>query len=143
MLSEYFELSLNQIKWHMKLLKVFLWLVALHSFCVGLGLMLIPLEYYDIFGFADYQGNFFKIQAGVFHLVMVMAYVMAALDPVKNRMMIVFSMLAKFTATIFLLSYAILGDMIWMVIVSGIADFLMGLILLAFFRKLDSLSLSQ
>lgn len=124
----------------MKYLKIFLWLVALHSFCVGLGLMLIPLEYFDFFGFGEYQGNFFKIQAGVFHLMMVIAYVFAALDPAKYRVMILFSILAKFSATLFLISYSIFDEAIWMVIVSGIADFLMGLILLGFYRKLDSFS---
>ena len=119
----------------MQYLKVFLWLVALHSFCVGLGLMLVPLEYYDFFGFGEYQGNFFKIQAGVFHLVMVIAYAFAARDPVKYRVMILFSILAKFSATIFLIGYYIFGEAVWMVIVSGIADFLMGLILLAFYRQ--------
>ncbi len=54
----------------LKLLKIFLLLVALHSFCVGVGLILIPLEYFDLFGFHAYSGNFFKIQAGVFHIVM-------------------------------------------------------------------------
>jgi hypothetical protein len=121
----------------MKYLKIFLWLVALHSFCVGIGLISIPIDYYDIFGFMDYRGGFFKVQAGVFHLVMVMAYILAACEPVKNRVMIVFSISAKFTATLFLLIYAIFGDMIWMVLVSGIADGLMGLILLGFYMKLN------
>ena len=121
----------------MKYLKIFLWLVAIHSFCVGLGLMVIPLEHYDLFGFEDYQGDFFKIQAGLFHLVMVIAYVFAALDPVKYRVMILYSIIAKFAATLFLISYSIFGEPVWMVIVSGIADFIMGLILLAFYRKLN------
>ena len=121
----------------MKYLKLYLWLVALHSFCVGMGLIFIPLSYFDLFGFGNYQGDFFKIQAGVFHMVMVIAYVMAAIEPVKNRMMIVYSIFAKFTATLFLLSYTIFGSMIWMVLVSGIADCIMGLILLGFYRKLN------
>ena len=121
----------------MRYLRIFLWLVAIHSFCVGLGLMLIPLEYYDFFGFGSYQGNFFKIQAGIFHLVLVIAYVFAALDPVNYRAMILFSILAKFIATIFLICYSIFGEMMWMVMISGITDFLMGLILLTFYLKMD------
>ncbi len=123
----------------MRYLKIFLWLVAIHSFCVGLGLILIPLEYYDLFGFGNYQGNFFKIQAGIFHLVLVIAYVFAALDPVKYRVMILFSILAKFIATFFLIGYSLFGEMVWMVLVSGIADFLMGLILLTFYLKMNSM----
>jgi len=121
---------------NLKLLRIFLSLVALHTFCVGVGLIVIPLEYYDLFGFEGYQGLFFKVQAGVFHLVMCGAYIPAAIDPAGNRILIRFSIFAKFTATVFLFSYAFLFEMIWMVLVSGIADFLMGLILVWFYRKL-------
>ena len=119
-----------------KLLRIFLSLVALHTLCVGVGLIVIPLEYYDFFGFEGYQGFFFKIQAGVFHIVMCGAYIPAAIDPPGNRSLIRFSVFAKFTATLFLFSYAFLGEMIWMVWVSGIADCLMGFILVLFYRKL-------
>ena len=121
---------------HLKLLKIFLSLVALHTCCVGVGLIVIPLEYYNFFGFEGYQGIFFKIQAGVFHIVMCGAYIPAAIDPAGNRILIRFSIFAKFTATVFLFSYAFIMEMIWMVLVSGIADFLMGLILVWFYRKL-------
>ena len=119
-----------------KLLKVYLFLVATHSFCVGVGLIAIPLEYYGFFGFEGYHGNFFKIQAGVFHFVVGGAYILAALNPAKNRSLILFSIFTKLTATGFLLSYAIFAEMIWMVLVSGIFDFLMGLILIWFNRKI-------
>jgi hypothetical protein len=64
-----------------------------------------------------------------------MAYVMAALDPLKNRMLIIYSILAKFTATLFLVGYSLFGEMVWMVLVSGFADFLMGMILLGLYRS--------
>ncbi len=120
----------------LKLLKVFLALVALHSFCVGVALIAIPFEYFDFFGFEGYQGSFFKIQGGVFHIVMCGAYIPAALHPVRHITLVRFSIFAKFTATVFLLSYAVLSEMVWMVLVSGILDFIMGLILYWFYRKL-------
>ena len=116
----------------LKVLKVFLILVTIHSFCVGLGLILIPLEYYDLFGFQAYSGNFFKIQAGVFHIVMCGAYVPAAINPVGNRIMVRYAIFAKMVATVFLVSYACFVDMVWMVLVSGIFDFLMGMVLVWF-----------
>ena len=119
-----------------RLLKVYLILVAAHSFCVGIGMIFIPLENYGFFGFEGYQGNFFKIQAGVFHLVLVGAYFRAAMNPVQNRLLIIFSIFAKYTATVFLLLYAIFIDMIWMVLASGIFDLIMGLILMWFVRKI-------
>jgi len=123
----------------LKLLKVFLILVTLHSFCVGLGLILIPLDYFDLFGFNEYSGNFFKIQAGIFHVVMSGAYVSAARDPVGNNTMIRFSIFAKLMATVFLISYALFINMVWMVLVSGIFDFLMGGVLIWFNNGLKDL----
>jgi len=122
----------------LKLLKIFLILVAIHSCCVGLGLMIIPLDYYDLFGFYDYSGNFFKIQAGVFHIVMSGAYVLAARDPVRNQVLILFSIFAKMIATVFLISYAVFIDMVWMVLASGIFDFLMGLVLIWFLKGMKN-----
>jgi hypothetical protein len=115
-----------------KILKVFLILVTIHSFCVGLGLILIPIDAYEFFGFYGYHGNFFKIQAGVFHIVMCGAYVWAALDPAGNRIMIRFAIFAKMMATVFLISYAAFIDMVWMVMASGVFDFIMGLVLIWF-----------
>jgi hypothetical protein len=125
---------------YLKLLKMFLILVAIHSFCVGLGLILIPLDYFELFGFHEYSGNFFKIQAGVFHIVMCGAYVSAARDPVHSRVMIRFSIFAKMIATVFLLSYALFIDMVWMVLASGIFDFIMGLVLIWFLKGLKDTS---
>lgn len=127
----------------LKLLKIFLILVTIHSFCVGLGLILIPLDYFDLFGFNEYSGNFFKIQAGVFHIVMSGAYVSAVNDPIGNRIMIRFAILAKMIATVFLISYAVFIDMVWMVLASGIFDFVMGLVLIWFLKGLkDTLEVS-
>ena len=122
----------------LKLLKIFLILVSIHSFCVGLGLILIPLDYFDLFGFYDYSGNFFKIQAGVFHVVMCGVYVSAARNPVGNQVMIRFSIFAKMIGTVFLISYALFIDMVWMVLASGIFDFVMGLVLIWFLKGLKN-----
>jgi hypothetical protein len=121
----------------LKLMKVFLALVALHSFCVGVGLIALPLGYFDLFGLGGYQGAFFKTQGGVFHIVMCGAYLPAAMNPVKNILLVRFSIFAKFTATVFLLSYAFIYEMAWIILVSGILDLLMGLVLYWFHRKLN------
>lgn len=121
-----------------KLFRIFLILVAIHSFCVGLGLIVIPLKFFGFFGFEEYQGAFFKIQGGVFHLVMCGVYIPAALDPLKNRILVRFAIFAKFTATLFLLTYALLHEMVWMVLLSGIMDFVMGGLLLWFDRKVGA-----
>jgi len=122
-----------------KYLRIFLVLVAIHSFCVGVGLLFIPTEYFGIFGFNGYQGIFFKIQGGVFHIVMCGAYIPAAINPERNRNFILFAVFAKLTATIFLLSYAFFVEMVWMVMVSGILDFTMGIILILLLRGMDGI----
>jgi hypothetical protein len=118
-----------------KLFRVFMILIALHSFSVGLGLIIIPFEYFGFFGFEGYEGNFFKIQGGVFHIVMCGAYIPAAIHPVRNIMLLRYSIFAKFTATLFLFSYCLLVEPVWMVLVSGGMDFSMGILLVWFNRR--------
>jgi hypothetical protein len=65
---------------------------------------------------------------------------LAALDPVRNRIMIHFAIFAKMMATVFLLSYAVFIDMVWMVMASGVFDFIMGGILIWFHRRLKETS---
>jgi hypothetical protein len=116
------------------LLSVLLYLIALHSFCVGLALIILPLPVLEHFGYAGYAGNFFKAQGGIFHIVMSIIYVVAARDIDKNRILIYLTLTAKFIATIFLLGYYFIFEQIWMVLVSGIADFLMGLCVFLLWR---------
>ena len=113
-----------------------MFLVALHSFCVGLGLIFIPLDLYGIFGFEGYAGDFFKIQAGVFHFVVCGAYIPVAIRPVEKRDLVLFSVFAKMMATAFLLMYTLLLECIWMVWASGLFDLMMGLAIIWFYRKI-------
>jgi hypothetical protein len=107
---------------------ILLWLIAIHSFIVGLILMAAPAEVFQFFGFSDMPG-FFSVQAGVFHLVMVVAYMMCAYTLTRELKMIWFCVSAKFIATVYLLIYYFLAESVWVLLVSGILDFLMGLLL--------------
>lgn len=112
------------------LLTVLLYLISLHSFCVGLALIILPLSTLEYFGYEGYAGNFFRAQGGIFHIVMSIIYIVAARDVDKNRILIYLTLTAKFIATIFLLGYYFIFEQIWMVLVSGIGDFLMGICVL-------------
>lgn len=116
------------------LLSVLLYLIALHSFCVGLALIVLPLPVLEYFGFEGYAGSFFKAQGGIFHVVMSIIYFIAARDVDKNRILIYLTLTAKFIATIFLLGYYFIFEPVWMVLLSGIGDFLMGLCVLLLWR---------
>ena len=112
-----------------KILNVYLSLMALHSLSVGLGLILMSRSQLAFFGFAISE-NFFPDQGGVFHIVMSIAYILPVINLSKFRQFIPFSVLVKFIATIFLFSYYVFIEKLWMVLISGIFDFLMGLVLL-------------
>jgi hypothetical protein len=113
-------------------LKWILWLIAIHSICFGIALVVLPIPVIEFFGFR-LEEKFFADQGGVFHLVVAVAYIWAALDLEDALKLIVLSCTAKFVATIFLVSYFIFADHIFMVIFSGIADFMMGLAILVLY----------
>ncbi len=119
------------------LLRWFLFLVALHSFIVGINLILFPTEWMTEFGFAQISEQFFKIQGGVFHIVMAVAYTLAGWRPKEYKVLIIFSITAKFMATVFLFSYFFFVNSLITVLLSGIVDFFMGLILVYFLRNSD------
>jgi hypothetical protein len=114
------------------LLKWILWLVAIHSICFGISLVVLPIPFIEFFGFR-LEEKFFADQGGVFHLVVAVAYIWAALDLENSFKLIVISCTAKFVATIFLLSYFFFGSHIFMVIFSGFADFMMGIAILVLY----------
>ena len=111
-----------------RLFKILLWLIALHSFIVGLLLIFAPTSFLELFGFTI-TDRFFTTQGGVFHIVLVPAYILAAVNLEKGKLLIVFAISAKLIATVFLLVYYFFIDPILMVLVSGIGDFLMALAL--------------
>ncbi len=117
-------------------LSVLLYLIALHSFIVGFALVIIPIDALDFFGYNNYEGSFFKVQGGVFHLVMALIYFIAARDLSRNRILIYLTIIFKFTATAFLFSYYLFIDRIWMVAASGAGDFIMGILVLMLFLRL-------
>jgi hypothetical protein len=101
---------------------------------VGLALIILPLSILENFGYEGYTGDFFKVQGGIFHVVMSIIYFIAARDIDKFRILIYLTLTAKFIATVFLFGYYFIFEQIWMVLISGIADFLMGLCVLLLWR---------
>lgn len=105
-----------------------LYLVGVHSFCVGLGMIAAPEALFVFFGFGATEELFFRVQAGVFHMVMVYIYCYGAWR--RDVVAIGLSIAAKFTAMLFLLLYYFAYDAIITVLVSGILDGAMGLLIL-------------
>lgn len=119
-----------------KFLSLVLWLVALHSFCVGIGLILMPSAWITYFGFREIHEPFFRVQGGVFHIVMCVAYVYAARRLKQCVYLVDFSIIAKFMATVFLFSYYLFAAGAWMILASGVGDLLMAIVLLYLSRPL-------
>lgn len=117
-----------------KFLPIFLWLVAAHSFLVGIGLIVLPSSLLEFFGYGVCAERFFPSQGGVFHIAMAVGYAMAAYNLKQYECLILFSIVVKFIATVFLLIYFVFVSSIWLVILSGVTDFLMGLIILILYR---------
>ena len=103
-------------------LSFFLYLVGLHSILVGIGLIILPLSYFSLFGFDQVTEKFFPVQGGVFHIVMSIAYFLAGRDPVKNNVLVIFSIIVKLCATIFLIVFYFTISSTWMILLSAIAD---------------------
>ena len=120
-----------------KILSVFLWLVAVHSFLVGIGLIVLPSSAFEYFGFNPTFERFFSTQGGVFHIAMSVGYAMAGYDKIKYKQLIVFSIIVKFIATVFLISYFLIISSQWLILMSGISDFLMGIIILYLYLVLN------
>lgn len=118
-----------------KLLVIILWLVTLHSFFVGIAMIIFPTDWIAYFDIEPSEHRFFITQGGVFHLVMAVAYGMAGSNVKTNSILIKFSISAKFIATFFLLSYFIFVNQFSIIFLSAVGDFCMGLVILLLFRK--------
>ena len=110
-------------------LMLILWLVALHSAGVGMGLILHPDWLMLRTGYLPLNEPFFIVQGGVFHLLMAIAYAMAAWDLVRHRSLTLFSIIVKSAAALFLVLYWLLAARIAVVLASGVVDGLMALVI--------------
>jgi hypothetical protein len=118
---------------HRKLLQWILWLIAVHSICFGLALIVLPISFIELFGFELYE-KFFAVQGGVFHIIISTAYIMAAWNPESSGKLIFLSCFTKFSAAVFLFSYYFFENQIFMVFFSGVGDLLMGIAILLSYR---------
>lgn len=112
-----------------KFLSTVLCLVAVHSIAMGLALVAQPVALMELAGFSPECERFFPIQGGVFHLLMAVAYILGAINTQKYHTLIVFSIIVKVVATIFLLVYCFTVEFKWIILLFGILDGTMGLMI--------------
>jgi hypothetical protein len=97
---------------------------------VGVGMILMPTALIEFLGFKSGFDRFFSYQGGVFHIIMAVAYLLAAQRAERFEILILFSIIVKFSATVFLFIYYLFVAQILLVLFSGVSDFLMGIALL-------------
>lgn len=97
--------------------------IALHSYGVGLILVLAPGLALRFAGWTSLGPRFFPVQAGIFHLVLATGYLLEY----RRYHGISLLLVAKTTAFVFLMVATLRGGVPWAVPVSGLADGLMGL----------------
>ena len=61
---------------HSKFLIIFLWLMSIHSICVGIALITFPIPLIAEFGI-EICNKFFPTQSGVLHIIMGIIYILA------------------------------------------------------------------
>jgi hypothetical protein len=110
----------------LKLERVLVVLVALHSVAVGISLLAAPGWASHFGGWGTVTPMFFPCQAGIFHLVLAAGYL---IEYFLYRG-VVFLVTAKAMALVFLTTAAVVGGVPWIVPFSGLTDGLMGLVVL-------------
>ena len=123
-------------------LKAFLLFLSIHSICVGIALITFPIPLISQFGI-DICNKFFPTQSGVLHIIMGIIYILAIKNLGKNDLLIIFSIIVKFIATVFLVLYFLFLDQILVILLSGIGDFLMGVVLLMLFRAFKKMQVME
>ena len=129
------NLKENLFKHPDKVLSATLCLVAAHSLAMSLVLITQPAFLMALSGFSGNYEHFFPTQGGVFHLLMSVVYLLGAVNIEKYHHFIVFSIFVKTVATFFLIFYCFAVEFIWIVLLSGIADCVMGLMIFWAFRQ--------
>ena len=88
-----------------RILSISLWIIAAHSFAVGIGLIAHLPWMMSRSGFTSVEEPFFLTQGGVFHIVMAVGYAMAATDLKSFHCLAFFAVIVKCMATVFLFIY--------------------------------------
>lgn len=107
-------------------LQAVLFIMVVHSAATGLLLMTLPAEWLAWFGLAVHPQRFFPCQGGVFHIIMAAAYGAGMIHPVKNALLIRFSIFVKICAALFLLIFFLFQEMVPFILLNAVLDGLLG-----------------
>jgi hypothetical protein len=114
--------------------RVYVILVALHTFAVGAGLFFVPAWALRFGGWQVVPPLFFPRQAAIFHFILGIAY----LEEHRRFGGVSLLVMAKTFAVVFLVGAALLASVPWFVPAAGVADGLMGLLAWLLHRRARS-----
>jgi hypothetical protein len=104
--------------------RVYVILVALHTFAVGAGLFFVSEWALRFGGWEVIPPLFFPRQAGIFHFILGIAYI----EEHRRAGSVSLLIMAKTFAVVFLVGAALFANVPWFVPVAGIGDGLMALL---------------
>lgn len=70
-------------------------LISIHSFLVGVGLILFQWELMEYIGFQFVHERFFKVQAGVFHILLSIWYILPVISYNNFKRLVIFSIIIE------------------------------------------------
>lgn len=118
------EVVARKLEWWLVLL------IALHTYAVGVALLVLPEWSLRFGGWETIPPLFFPRQAGVFHLVLGTGYLVEYLRLRSISLLLI----AKACGAVFLLAATLLATVPWFVTFAGVADGLMGIAVLVMRR---------
>lgn len=121
-----------------KTLKIFLWIIAIHSFLIGIVLVSGTTELFQKIGF-PYYGGFFAVLGGVFYTIMAVAYIMTAYNLRTQNLLIWFCIATKLMLAASFIMYYVVYEQIGLILGFGVIDLMFGLLLLQFYSRVKSL----
>jgi hypothetical protein len=107
-------------------LKVAVVLISIHSFLLGVAMLLFPRSFPGLFGFVSNGGPFWQSQSGVFLIVLAIAYFLAYKELDKSRLLVIYLVTSKTFAVAFLLTQFIFFHAPYAIILAAIGDGFMG-----------------
>jgi hypothetical protein len=119
------ELMTRKLEWWLVLL------IALHTYGIGVALLVLPEWALRFGGWQTIPPLFFPRQAGVFHLVLGTGYLFEYLRLRSVSLLLT----AKACGAVFLVAATLLASVPWFVAFAGVVDGLMGLAVLALHRQ--------
>ncbi|MCB2203871.1 hypothetical protein KQI65_03920 [bacterium] len=96
--------------------------IAFHSMLTGVLLLLHPEELLVWAGWHALSEPFFAVQGGVFHLLLGVLYLYTARVREGQQFLLQCIVIIKSAAAVFLLTYYVFVDAVWLILLSGIGD---------------------